>query len=183
MRLMLLSLLVVAVVKISAVKAPAAKVAVVASVDTTTVTSAEFYARVEASGASMKDAMKKAAATLTVVKSQPELRLRLLVRMLLSLRMGVSSPKLLQSRLRLLVKRLIQEAEVLLRNMSCVRRVRLLLVLLLKLRLSSRLQPHSGVILCLRLRRLRLLKKAKVRKDQEVKVLKRPRRRLRQRLC
>ena len=77
---MLLSLLVVAVVKISAVKAPAAKVAVVASVDTTTVTSAEFYARVEASGASMKDAMEKAAATLTVVKAQPELRLRLLVK-------------------------------------------------------------------------------------------------------
>ena len=102
---MLLSLLVVAVVKLSAVKAPAAKVVVVASVDTTTVTSAEFYARVEASGASMKDAMKKAAATLTVVKAQPELRLRLLVRMLLSLRMGVSSPKLLQSRLRLLVKK------------------------------------------------------------------------------
>ncbi len=43
----------------------------------------------------------------------------------LSLRMGVSSPKLLRSRLKLLMKRLIKEAEVLLRYMSRVRRVRL----------------------------------------------------------
>jgi hypothetical protein len=69
--------------------------------------------------------------------------------------MGASSPKLLRSRLKLLMKRLIKEAEVLLRNMSCVRRV--------KLRLSSRSQPPSGVLLCLKLQRVRLLKKAKVR--------------------
>ena len=66
--------------------------------------------------------------------------------------------------------RLVKEAEVLLRHMSCVRRVRLpsklLLVLSLKLRLSSRLQPPSGVLLCLRLRRLRLQKKTKVRKGE-----------------
>ena len=86
---------------------------------------AEFYARVKASGASRKDVMEKAAATSTVEKAQPELRLRSLVRMLLSLRVDVSSPKLLRSRLRLLVKRLIKEAEVVLRNMSCVRRVKL----------------------------------------------------------
>ena len=57
--------------------------------------------------------MAKAAATLIVEKAQPELRLRSLVRMLLSLRMGVSSPKLLRSRLKSLMKRLIKEAEVL----------------------------------------------------------------------
>ena len=59
--------------------------------------------------------MAKAAATLIVEKAQPELRLRSLVRMLLhvSLRMGVSLPKLLRSRLKLLMKRLIKEAEVL----------------------------------------------------------------------
>ena len=40
--------------------------------------------------------MEKAAAMLIVEKAQPELRLRSLVRMLLSLRMGVSLPKLLK---------------------------------------------------------------------------------------
>ena len=88
-------------------------------------TSAEFYVRVKMTRASRKDVMEKATAMLIVEKAQPELRLRSLVRMLLSLRMGVSSPKLLRSRLKLLMKRLIKEAEVLLRNRSCVRRVRL----------------------------------------------------------